>query len=37
VKALGIDTVILVRCGHGKTATFPSAVLQREVGIYPVC
>jgi hypothetical protein len=36
MRALGIDTVILIRAGCGRTATFPSAVLQRGVDIYPV-
>lgn len=36
MKSIGIDTVILIRAGYGKTATFASQVLQREVGIYPV-
>jgi hypothetical protein len=36
MKSIGIDTVILIRAGYRKTATFPSQVLQREVGIYPV-
>ncbi|MGC9346524.1 MAG: DUF4434 domain-containing protein, partial [Anaerolineae bacterium] len=36
MKAVGIDTVILIRAGCGRTATYPSEVLQREVGIYPV-
>ena len=36
MKAVGIDTVILIRCGHGKIAAFPSDVLQCEAGIYAV-
>jgi hypothetical protein len=36
MKAIGIDTVILIRAGCGRIATFPSEVLQREVDIYPV-
>jgi hypothetical protein len=36
MKAIGIDTVILIRAGCGRIATFPSKVLQREVDIYPV-
>jgi hypothetical protein len=36
MKTIGIDTVILIRAGHGRIATFPSEVLQREVDIYPV-
>ena len=36
MKAIGIDTVILIRAGCGRIAAFSSAVLQREVDIYPV-
>ena len=36
MKAIGIDTVILIRAGCGRIAAFPSKVLQREVNIYPV-
>ncbi|MGC9522058.1 MAG: DUF4434 domain-containing protein [Anaerolineae bacterium] len=36
MKAVGIDTVILIRAGCGRMTTYPSEVLQREVGIYPV-
>jgi hypothetical protein len=36
MKAIGIDTVILIRAGCGRIATFPSEVLQREVDVYPV-
>ncbi len=36
MKAIGIDTVILIRAGCGRTATFASQVLQRQVDIYPV-
>ncbi len=36
MKAIGIDTVILIRAGCGRMATFPSHVLQRQVDIYPV-
>ena len=36
MRAVGIDTVILIRAGCGRMATFPSQVLQREVDIYPV-
>jgi hypothetical protein len=36
MKAIGIDTVILIRAGLGKVAAMPSQVLEREVGIYPV-
>ncbi len=36
MKEIGIDTVILIRAGLRATATFPSKVLQQEIGIYPV-
>jgi hypothetical protein len=36
MKAVGIDTVILIRAGYRRQATFNSAVLQREMGIFPV-
>jgi hypothetical protein len=36
MKSIGIDTVILIRAGCGRIATFPSQVLRREVDIYPV-
>jgi hypothetical protein len=36
MKAVGIDTVILIRAGYKNEATFDSAVLKREVGIMPV-
>ena len=36
MKGIGIDTVILIRAGCGRIATYPSQVLQREVDIYPV-
>ncbi len=36
MKAVGIDTVILIRCGVGKVAAFPSDVLKRELDIFPV-
>lgn len=36
MRAIGIDTVILIRAGCGRTATFPSEVLRREVKVYPV-
>jgi hypothetical protein len=36
MRSIGIDTVILIRAGVGRTAAFPSEVLQREIGIYPV-
>lgn len=34
MKAIGIDTVILIRSGHKRWATFPSKVLQREMGAF---
>jgi hypothetical protein len=34
MKSAGIDTVILIRSGYGRWCTYPSAVLQREEGIY---
>jgi hypothetical protein len=36
MKAVGIDTVILIRAGYRKHATFNSSVLQREMQIFPV-
>jgi hypothetical protein len=36
MRHIGIDTVILIRAGCGRIATYPSAVLEREVAIYPV-
>jgi len=36
MKAIGIDTVILIRAGCGRIAACPSKVLERDVGIYPV-
>ena len=36
LKAIGMDTVILIRAGCGRRATYASKVLQREIGIYPV-
>jgi len=36
MKAVGIDTVILIRAGYKNEATFDSAVLKKEVGIMPV-
>jgi hypothetical protein len=36
MKDAGIDTVILIRAGYRRTATFGSKVLQREMNIYPV-
>lgn len=34
MKRMGIDTVILIRCGHKRWLTYPSEVLQREEGAY---
>ncbi|NRA51174.1 MAG: DUF4434 domain-containing protein [Phaeodactylibacter sp.] len=34
MKNMGIDTVILIRCGHKNWLTYPSEVLQREEGAY---
>ena len=36
MRTIGIDTVILIRSGCGRIAAYPSEVLKREVGIYPV-
>jgi hypothetical protein len=36
MKAVGIDTVILIRAGYKRQATFNSSVLQKEMGIFPV-
>lgn len=36
MKAVGIDTVILIRAGYKRTATFNSKVLIKEMDIYPV-
>lgn len=36
MEAVGIDTVILIRSGCGRIAAYPSPVLEREVGAYPV-
>jgi hypothetical protein len=36
MRAVGIDTVILIRAGVGRVAACPSKVLEREVGIFPV-
>ncbi len=35
MKKMGIDTVILIRCGYKKWQTFPSAVLATEEQAYP--
>jgi len=34
MQNMGIDTVILIRCGHKKWQTFPSKVLMKEEGAY---
>lgn len=34
MKAVGIDTVILIRSGHKRWATYPSKVLEREMGAF---
>lgn len=34
MKAVGIDTVILIRSGYRRFITYPSAYLQREFGCY---
>ncbi len=34
MKAVGIDTVIMIRCGHNKWAAYPSDVLRKEAGAY---
>ncbi len=36
LKSIGIDTVILIRAGCGRTVAYPSVVLEREVKTYPV-
>jgi hypothetical protein len=36
MKAVGIDTVIMIRAGVGRIAACPSQVLEREAGIFPV-
>jgi hypothetical protein len=36
MKAIGIDTVILIRCGHKDQATFDSAVLKNHQPMRPV-
>lgn len=35
MKAMGIDTVILIRAGYRRWLTYPSAVLQKAEGAYP--
>ena len=34
MKAIGIDTVIMIRCGHRKFITYPSEYLMRARGCY---
>ena len=34
MKAVGIDSVYLIRCGHKRWMTFPSKVLRDKVGGY---
>ncbi|MCP4402275.1 MAG: DUF4434 domain-containing protein [bacterium] len=34
MRQIGIDTVILIRCGHKRFVTYPSAVLAKEQGCY---
>jgi hypothetical protein len=34
MKAVGIDTVILIRCGHKRWATYPSKVLTHEMDCF---
>jgi hypothetical protein len=36
MRSVGIDTVILIRAGWGRTAACPSDVLRERAGIYPV-
>lgn len=36
MAAVGIDTVLMIRSGFGKSIAFPSEVLAREVNAYPV-
>ncbi|WP_420456015.1 DUF4434 domain-containing protein [Rubrivirga sp.] len=36
MRAVGIDTVVLIRCGYRRRATFESAVLRERMGTYPV-
>ena len=36
MKAIGIDTVILIRAGYREMATFDSRVLRERMGILPV-
>ena len=34
MKDIGIDTVILIRCGHRRWVTYPSKVLMEKQGCY---
>lgn len=34
MKAIGIDSVTMIRCGHGRWITHPSKVLEKEVNAY---
>jgi Domain of unknown function (DUF4434) len=34
MKEIGIDTVIMIRCGWKRWLTYPSAVLQKEMGAF---
>jgi hypothetical protein len=34
MRAMGIDTVILIRCGYRRFLSYPSAYLQRQFGCY---
>lgn len=34
MKQMGIDTVVLIRCGYKQWLTYPSEYLQKEVGCY---
>ena len=36
MKAIGIDTVILIRAGYREVAAFDSRVLRERMGILPV-
>lgn len=36
MQAVGIDTVVLIRCGYRRTATFDSRVLRERMGAFPV-
>ena len=34
MKAMGIDTVILIRCGHRRFITYPSEILMKQEKCY---